>query len=102
MAEITDGSKREEKLRYNSVVAVNPGEYKVGLEGTKVGQELVALNRESYVVIRTGVESQQGPAFEQDLIVYPQSDPALLHSAAPRAAMLPAVLALMLLAAFRQ
>jgi len=105
-AAITDGSKREEKLRYNSVVAVNPGEYKVTLKDAHsksvVVENLVALNRESYIVIRTGVESQSGPAFPQDLIVYPVSDPALLHSAAPRAAALPALLALVLLAAFRQ
>jgi len=98
-AEITDGSKREEKLRYNSVVAVNPGEYKVSLvdhnKKAEVVEDLVALNRESYVIIRTGVEAQQGPEYPQELIVYPVSDPALLHSAAPRAAALPALLALL-------
>jgi len=86
-AEITDGSKREEKLKYNSVVALNPGEYKVTLKNarkkTEVLEELVALDRESYVIIRTGVESQQGASWPQDLIVYPMSDPALLHSVAP-------------------
>jgi len=90
MPEITDGSKREESLRYNSVVAVNPGVYKVALKDNHkkhvVDMELVALNRESYVVIRTGVEAQQGPEYSQDLIVYPQSDAALLHSAARGAA----------------
>lgn len=105
-ASITDGSKREEKLRYNSVVAVNPGEYKVSLEDARskrsVIENLVALNRESYVVIRTGVESTSGKEYPQDLIVYPVSDPALLHSAAPRAVALPGLLALVLLAAFRQ
>jgi len=105
-AAITDGSKREEKLRYNSVVAVNPGEYKVSLEDARskrsIVENLVALNRESYVVIRTGVESTSGKEYPQDLIVYPVSDPALLHSAAPRAAALPALFALVLLAAFRQ
>lgn len=105
-AEITDGSKREEKLKYNSVVAVNPGEYKVTLvdqhSKKAVVENLVALNRESYVVIRTGVESTSGPEYPQDLIVYPLSDAALLHSAAPRAVALPALLALALLAALRQ
>merc|ERR1719172_313893 len=38
-AEITDGSKRDEKLKYNSVVAVNPGEYQVSLlDGRKKKQ----------------------------------------------------------------
>jgi len=101
-AEITDGSKKEEKLKFNSVVAVNPGEYKVSLvDGHKkveVVEDLVALNRESYVVIRTGVEAQQGAEYPPDLIVYPMSDPALLHSAAPRAAALPALMALLILA----
>merc|ERR1719146_290593 len=100
-AEVSDGGKHEEKLKYNSVVALNPGEYKVDLAGTQVSTNLVALNRESYVVIRTGVEAQQGPSYEQDLIVYPSSDPNLLHSAATRMAMLPA-LVFVLSAAFVQ
>jgi hypothetical protein len=90
-AEIADG-KKNEMLRYNSVVAVNPGEYKVSLvdaldvNKTEAGSNLVALNRESYVIIRTGVESEQGPQYAQDLIVYPMSDPALLHSGVLRSA----------------
>jgi hypothetical protein len=82
--EITDGGKKAEKLRYNSVVAVNPGEYKVTLADqankNKASVDFTALNRESYVIIRTGVESQGGPQFTQDLMVYPISDPSLLHS----------------------
>jgi hypothetical protein len=101
-AEITDGSKREEKLRYNSVVAVNPGEYKVSLLDTgkkaSVVEKLVALNRESYVIIRTGVEAEQGPQYPQDLIVYPMSDPALLHSASPHTSLPAAALLASLLA----
>lgn len=104
VAQIADGSKREEKLRYNSVVAVNPGEYKVSLleprsKKVEVLENLVALNRESYVIIRTGVEAEQGPQFPQDLIVYPVSDPALLHSASVRAS-LPAAVLVALLAVF--
>merc|ERR1719198_2810101 len=82
---------RSEELRFNSVVAVNPGSYEVVLAGddgeekSKMG--LVALNHESYVILRTGVEAQQGPSFPQELVVYPQSDAKLLHSSAitPRA-----------------
>jgi len=102
-AEVHDGSQRREKLKYNSVVAMNPGEYKVELadnhEKVVVIEDLVALNRESYVIIRTGVDSEQGPQYPQDLIVYPMSDPALLHSASPRTA-LPAALLMVLLAVF--
>lgn len=104
LVEIADGGK-EEGLRYNSVVALNPGEYNVRLvsaqkssrrrrrkgdggrrrrKGDKsttveMSKTMVALNRESYVVIRTGVEAQQGPQYPQDLIVYPMSDRSLLQ-----------------------
>merc|ERR1719181_194213 len=97
------GSKaagRSEDLRYDSVVAVNQGIYEVLLVGqdgeTKAKGELVALNRESYVLIRTGVEAQQGPSYPQDLVVYPNSDPSVLKSAAMRTPM--AMLALILTA----
>merc|ERR1719379_3307751 len=73
---------RSEDLRYSSIVAVNPGVYEVELDGTdgavKAKNELVALNRESYVIIRTGVESKTGPSYPQELVIYPKSDPAAL------------------------
>lgn len=79
-------NSRSEELRYSSIVAVNPGVYEVELDGedgkVKAKHELVALNRESYVVLRTGVESKTGPAFPQELVIYPNSDPAALHSGA--------------------
>jgi hypothetical protein len=72
------GSSRSEELRYDSVVAVNPGVYEVDLTGaggeTRSRRELVALNHESYVVLRTGVESQQGDSFPEELVIYPNSD----------------------------
>jgi hypothetical protein len=77
-------STRSEDLRYDSVVAVNPGEYQVMLVGSdstqKAKQSLVALNRESYIVLRVGVEAQSGQAYPQELMVYPKSDPSSLHS----------------------
>jgi len=77
---------RSEELRYSSIVAVNPGVYEVELDDAagKVTSkaELVALNRESYVVIRTGVESKTGPSFPQELVIFPNSDPASLHGGA--------------------
>jgi len=79
---------RSEELRYDSVVAVNPGTYEIILVGEdgekKAGQALVALNRESYIVMRCGVEAQQGQAYPQELVVYPHSDEkALAGAAAP-------------------
>jgi len=77
---------RSEELRYNSVVAVNPGVYEVVLAGqngeAEAKSELVALNRESYVVMRTGVESQQGAKYPQDLVIFPMSDMKSLKSRA--------------------
>jgi hypothetical protein len=78
---IRDASKakasRSEELRFDSVVAVNPGEYEVALVGsdgaTKATTPLVALNRESYIVMRTGVESQQGQSYPQEVVVFPKS-----------------------------
>lgn len=91
---------RNEELRYDSVVAVNPGLYEVVLasgEGeNKARHELVALNRESYVVIRCGVEAQQGQTYPQELIVFPHSDPrALEGAAAPKNSVLAVALALL-------
>lgn len=77
-------NSRSEELRYGSVVAVNPGRYQVELVdkdgSTKAKSTFVALNRESYVVLRTGVEAQQGKSFPQELVVFPKSDPSALHS----------------------
>lgn len=83
--EDVDRSKvsRSEQLRFGSVVAVNPGEYQVVLEGSdgreKGRNSLIALNREAYVVIRTGVASQEGESFPEEEIVFPKSDASLLH-----------------------
>merc|ERR1719162_1929947 len=80
-------TSRSEELRYDSVVAINPGLYEVHLSGTDgkdaAKAQLVALNHESYVIIRTGVEAQQGPAYPQELIIFPQSDASALKSSAP-------------------
>uniref|UniRef100_A0A7S1B1P5 Uncharacterized protein n=1 Tax=Noctiluca scintillans TaxID=2966 RepID=A0A7S1B1P5_NOCSC len=79
------GKSRSETLRFNSVVAVNKGMYEVKLKDhtgvTKAVSELVALNHESYVVIRTGVEAHSGQSYPEDLIVFPQSSTAQLSGA---------------------
>merc|ERR1719215_2607211 len=55
-------NSRSEELRFESVIAVNPGVYDVALVGsdgkTKAKNSLVARNRESFVVLRTGVEAK--------------------------------------------
>lgn len=79
---------RSEPLRYNSVVAVNPGKYEVVLDlpdnssVQTAKSELVAVNRESYVVLRTGVEAQEGESFPEELVIFPKTDEALLRGAA--------------------
>merc|ERR1719238_2658737 len=72
--------KHKEMLRYDSVVAIDQGPYVVELTGDddqqiKAKTDLVALNKESYVVFRTGVESKNGKLYPEDVIVFPQSDP---------------------------
>lgn len=72
-----------EELRFDSVVAVNPGRYEVildGRNGTNATSHLVALPHESYVILRTGVEAQRGPSYPQELVIYPRSDARLLNS----------------------
>lgn len=76
-------SARSEDLHYNSIVAVNSGEYDVLLKGTdkkvKDKKSMVCLNKESYVILRVGVEAQQGQSYPQEITVYPHSDPSKLH-----------------------
>jgi hypothetical protein len=71
-------NSRGEDLHYNSVVAVNPGDYDVMLQGVdgkvKSKATLVAVNKESYVVLRVGVEAQQGQSYPQEVIVAPKSE----------------------------
>eukprot|EP00927_Polykrikos_kofoidii_P081086 TRINITY_DN7822_c0_g1_i6.p1 TRINITY_DN7822_c0_g1~~TRINITY_DN7822_c0_g1_i6.p1 ORF type:complete len:268 (-),score=44.69 TRINITY_DN7822_c0_g1_i6:50-853(-) len=84
--EAAANNSRSEELRFNSVVAVNSGKYEVELDAKdrvqKARRQLVALNEGRYVVLRTGVESVEGDSFPEDLMVFPESDPALLHSGA--------------------
>mmetsp|Transcript_2148 Transcript_2148/g.3645 ORF Transcript_2148/g.3645 Transcript_2148/m.3645 type:complete len:289 (+) Transcript_2148:110-976(+) len=100
-ADGASASNREEDLRYDSVVAVNPGRYEVVLSDSdgkpEAKSELVALNRESYVVLRTGVEAKNGPSYPQELIVFPHSDLTALRSgASPRSTFWSCGIALMM------
>lgn len=94
-------SPRHEVVRFDSVVAVTPGEYKVALEnpvdGTVASAPFVALPGEAYVAIRAGVDAHHGQAFPQDIMVFPQSDRSQLpHSGAARSGV-PALLLLLAL-----
>lgn len=75
---------RSEELRYDSVVAVDQGKYEVQLkdkDGMPLkSSELVALNHESYVLLRTGIEAKNGPSYPEELVVFPQSDAKSLHT----------------------
>lgn len=97
-------TERNEELRYDSVVAVNPGLYEVVLQAVdgqvKSKQQLVALNRESYVVVRCGVEAERGQTYPQELMVFPHSDPKALTGAAMQTYPLLAVLSMLLSVVF--
>lgn len=75
---------RSEELRYDSVMAVNQGAYDVVLEDmkgeTKAKHQLVALNRESYLLIRCGVEAREAP-YPQEIMVFPESPMSALGGA---------------------
>lgn len=90
---------RVEELRYDGVVAVSPGLYEVELMGfdgkVKAKDSLVALNHESYVVMRTGIEAQQGPTYPEELIIYPRSDINVLRGSTVAVKTSMVVLALM-------
>jgi len=78
-------TSRSEELRFDSVVAVNPGKYDVVLEGAEgdqlASESLVAVNRESYIVMRTGVKAEKGSSYAQEIVVFPHSDSSLLGAA---------------------
>jgi len=91
---------RSEELRFDSVMAVSPGNYEVALKdatGKANGKsKLVALNQESYAIIRVGVEALQGPAFPEELLIFPNSDVAALKGAAATTKVSMALLAVLL------
>lgn len=75
-----------EELRWNSVVGLKQGIYDVELRDPdgkpRAKSELVALQHESYVVLRTGVEARRGPASPEALVVFPRSDVRAIPGAA--------------------
>jgi len=92
-------TSRSEELAPNSVVALNPGKYEVGLFGgdgiRKSHSELTVANRQSSVVIRVGVQPEHGRAYPQELIVYPVNPPQRLqHRNSAHRGVLPSLVAL--------
>lgn len=64
----------EENLRFNSVVALNPGRYAVSLAGIGANATSLALNANGagrYVVMRLGVDD--GGRYPQELVVFPNN-----------------------------
>eukprot|EP00747_Dinoflagellata_sp_TGD_P182184 gnl/TRDRNA2_/TRDRNA2_36309_c0_seq1.p1 gnl/TRDRNA2_/TRDRNA2_36309_c0~~gnl/TRDRNA2_/TRDRNA2_36309_c0_seq1.p1 ORF type:complete len:266 (-),score=71.92 gnl/TRDRNA2_/TRDRNA2_36309_c0_seq1:39-836(-) len=96
--------QHKEMLRYDSVVGVEQGRYTVELmsdDDKKVVSkvDLVALNKESYIVIRAGCDSKTGKEYPEEIIVFPESDPAKLPKSAAVALHGTAALVLLLVAA---
>jgi hypothetical protein len=84
-----DALNVSEQLRFSSVVAVDPGLYKVSLKnkasatGTTTAaalaapapMELVAESHHCYVVLRCGVQGHDGAGYSEELVVFPRNDP---------------------------
>jgi len=72
-------AKIEEELNFNSVVAVNPGQYEVSLSGTGGDNATVfplnAIGASKFVVMRLGVEDESSHVghYPLELIVYPNT-----------------------------
>jgi len=72
-------ANRTEDLNYNTIVALNPGRYKIGLAGMTPPEQaafepVVVSGRGKYVVIRVGADDANAPvSYPQALIVYPKS-----------------------------
>mmetsp|Transcript_58257 Transcript_58257/g.123665 ORF Transcript_58257/g.123665 Transcript_58257/m.123665 type:complete len:279 (+) Transcript_58257:119-955(+) len=81
-----NSTPRDETLRFDSVVAIDSGAYRVSLRPdsskanvtVRATTKLIALNNQAYIVMRVGVEAKEGPSYPEELVVFPRSDPALL------------------------
>lgn len=70
-------TKIEEDLKFNSVVAVNPGQYEISLTGEHKVKKvpLAATGAAKYVVMRLGIEDESGKnsKYPQELVVFPEN-----------------------------
>eukprot|EP00933_Yihiella_yeosuensis_P045511 TRINITY_DN40897_c0_g1_i1.p1 TRINITY_DN40897_c0_g1~~TRINITY_DN40897_c0_g1_i1.p1 ORF type:complete len:281 (-),score=82.75 TRINITY_DN40897_c0_g1_i1:208-1050(-) len=79
-----EDTRRNEPLKYGSVITVSPGKYEFTLDADgdkrskkktkEVSEELNVEKGKAYVMIRAGIEAEQGPSFPEELIVYPQGE----------------------------
>jgi hypothetical protein len=72
---------RTEDLTFDTVVAVNPGDYKISTG--KKAADLHAAKSTPYVVLRVGLAKdglEGGKSFEEDVIVFPQGSNAAMVS----------------------
>lgn len=86
---------RLETLRYNSIVALGPGRYNVGLgpasmvalseteqqKGIGFFQAMIVGSRQKYVVMRVGVQDDTSTSalYPEELVVFPKSQGALVR-----------------------
>eukprot|EP00929_Paragymnodinium_shiwhaense_P108859 TRINITY_DN75202_c0_g1_i1.p1 TRINITY_DN75202_c0_g1~~TRINITY_DN75202_c0_g1_i1.p1 ORF type:complete len:281 (-),score=91.82 TRINITY_DN75202_c0_g1_i1:98-940(-) len=92
----------DELLRFSSVVVVNPGIYELDMldqvenataPAKSSAANFVALPKQSYAIIRVGVEDEEGSAFPEEIMVFPHSDKkGLPHSAAAGRSFIGAIL----------
>lgn len=97
------GKERSEEVRFQSVLSVSPGEYEMRLDAsdhvTLAKERLVVLPGECYVVLRTGIAAYNGQSYPQEMVVFPESDPAKLPKKAGAPAMTVSLFAFLALAA---
>lgn len=65
-----------EKLPYNTVAAINPGHYQVAFGDdveSKSTKTLVALHGESYIIMRTGLDTEGGVSYPEEINIFPRS-----------------------------
>jgi len=69
---------RKEELKFNTVVAVNPGLYEVGVH--KVLKALFATDGVKYSVVRVGVKAPDAEKIQypEDLIVFPEQKKSMM------------------------
>lgn len=84
-AKIKEPTKaRQEPLAYDSAVNIQSGLYQVTLRQKTLNtikdkSNFVALSKSSYVAIRVGLEDPNSTSWAEEVVVYPQSDPAALN-----------------------
>ncbi|CAE7258596.1 unnamed protein product [Symbiodinium natans] len=97
-----------ETLRFGRVISLNPGDYTIRLQNdANVTQDVVpvrARKGDKYVVLRSGIQAQRGPSFQQELITYPEPEKDLLPSlkSSARSARASALLIPAIMIAFQQ